>query len=691
VLFIYLLSALFATANAAKRVALVIGNSAYEKATPLINPKNDAADITVKLKSLGFEVVTGIDVGHRAMRRTVEKYLEALVDAEIAVFFYAGHALQVNGQNYLVPVDAELKSHLDLNFETIPVSFVMSNMEQLVKTNLVFLDACRDNPLAKNLKRSMGTRSALVAQGLASIGTGVGTLVAYATEPGNVALDGKGRNSPYTAALLKHLGTPGEGIIRNLVSVRNDVLAATKGKQVPWEHSSLTGEIVLKRALQPVPAKPEPEAVAQKPNPTVELAYWNSIESANKRVYYETYMKRYPKGLFKDIAQLKIAELGEKVVDGSKVEKPVGVTQIDENAASKIATDAAILKDKENKATERIAETARLAAAAKKQAAIEVEKIAAEKLATQEAERLRIAQEASREKEALRAAEEQRRAEVEQREAEIAAEKDAAKQAAFEASTNKIAALKIARDKLAKEKAERQAAELLAVEQAKLTNNTEPNDGDEKIVVAKLDTGSNIDTSPTAEVEESGQLEVPLSKRELARALQTELNRLGCSVGKIDGIWGRGSRRALKAFENHGEAKFVSLVPSQEILIELKVRSGRVCPCRNGFELIEGQCERVKRSASVDPQIPAKAKTKAIKPRKRAKKAKPVRNKNIKRKSKKPVKSRTKKSVIKRATARAKTRWCYRCPQTSNNAAQTRCFKRNQGSVQVDGRFCKAI
>ena len=123
-------------AFAAKRVALVIGNAAYEKASVLKNPRNDAEDLTKKLESFGFKVFVGLDLGHRAMRRTVERYLQSLSGADVALFFYAGHALQVNGQNYLVPVDAELQTHLDLNFETIPINFVLSNMEQLVKTSI---------------------------------------------------------------------------------------------------------------------------------------------------------------------------------------------------------------------------------------------------------------------------------------------------------------------------------------------------------------------------------------------------------------------------------------------------------------------------------------------------------------------------------------------------------------------------
>ncbi|MCB1041262.1 MAG: caspase family protein [Hyphomicrobiaceae bacterium] len=227
-------------------MALVIGNSAYSRAPQLANPRNDAGDMSAKLESLGFDVVSGFDLDLTQMRKTVREFINRLDGAKMALFFYAGHGLQVNGSNYLVPVDAELNSFEDLEFEALPVDVVVSAMERNTKTNLIVLDACRDNPLTRSLARSMGTRSTSVGQGLARIGSGVGTLVAFATQPGNVALDGKGRNSPFTGALLKHLGTPGQDITRDLILVRRDVLKATDGKQVPWENSSLTGEIVLK-------------------------------------------------------------------------------------------------------------------------------------------------------------------------------------------------------------------------------------------------------------------------------------------------------------------------------------------------------------------------------------------------------------------------------------------------------------
>ena len=238
----YLLLALPAAAD--KRVALVVGNSAYAHANPLPNPANDANDVAAALKDVGFEVILGIDLDKRAFDLKVRDFARALENADVALFFYAGHGLQASGRNYLVPIDAQLKGERDLDFEGVSADFILKQMEleRAGKTNIVFLDACRDNPLARNLARSMGTRSASIGRGLAPASTGLGTFIAYSTQPGNVAADGQGRNSPFTAALAQRVREPGRNLTSVMIDVRKDVLAATGGKQVPWDHSALTGD-----------------------------------------------------------------------------------------------------------------------------------------------------------------------------------------------------------------------------------------------------------------------------------------------------------------------------------------------------------------------------------------------------------------------------------------------------------------
>lgn len=231
---------------AADRVALVIGNGAYQSATRLANPANDATDIAKALRTIGFDVVEGVDVDRRTMEVRIREFSRKLPDAKVALFFYAGHGMQVAGKNYLVPVDAKLEQAGDLALDTVDVHVVLQQMESQKRVNLVFLDACRDNPLARSLAKSFGSsRSGAVGQGLASIQSAIGTMIAFATQPDNVALDGNGRNSPFTTALLKHIHTPGLDISVMMRRVRTDVLAATGERQVPWDHSSLTDAVTL--------------------------------------------------------------------------------------------------------------------------------------------------------------------------------------------------------------------------------------------------------------------------------------------------------------------------------------------------------------------------------------------------------------------------------------------------------------
>src|SRR5262245_33391154 len=236
-----------ALANAAiaqSRVALVVGNSAYQNAPALANPKNDAHDMGAALQGVGFDVVEAFDTDRRRLDGALRAFTDKLARADVALFYYAGHGLQVGVENYLVPIDAKLDRERDLEFETVKLDFVLRQMEleREGKTSIVILDACRDSPLTRNLARTMGTRSAAIGRGLAATSTGLGTFIAYSTQPGNVALDGAGRNSPFASALIKHIPDRGRNLPATMIEVRKEVVAATNGAQVPWDHSALTGD-----------------------------------------------------------------------------------------------------------------------------------------------------------------------------------------------------------------------------------------------------------------------------------------------------------------------------------------------------------------------------------------------------------------------------------------------------------------
>ncbi|HEU0058536.1 MAG TPA: caspase family protein [Hyphomicrobiaceae bacterium] len=298
-------------AHAEKRVALVIGNSGYQNTSELRNPSNDATDVTAALRRLGFQVTDGRDLDKRAMERSIRQFGLSLEGADVALFFYAGHGIQVGGQNYLVPIDARLASEGDVDFETLPLSLVLKQMEREAKTSLVLLDACRDNPLARNLARTMGTRAITIGTGLAEVKTGIGTLIGFSTQPGNVAADGVGRNSPYAGALLNHIESSNKDVSGILVEVRNDVLRATNGTQVPWEHTSLTGQVYFRDA----PAPPSEPVLGAPASPSgrnydkeMEIAFWNAVKDSKSPVVLRTYLDRFPKGTFAGLARVLVEE-----------------------------------------------------------------------------------------------------------------------------------------------------------------------------------------------------------------------------------------------------------------------------------------------------------------------------------------------------------------------------------------------
>jgi hypothetical protein len=247
------------SAVAEKRVALVIGNGGYQNATPLPNPPNDARDVGAALTRTGFETIVGVDLDRAGMDRAAVSFTRAARDADVAVFYYSGHALQFAGVNYLMPVDAKLTDEADLRLMS-RVDDVVADLQQARNLRILVLDACRDNPFAEALKRSIGrTRGASLGRGLAKIDSPQGMIVAYATQAGRTAEDGSGRNSPYTSAFLKHIETPEEiGTVFRRVSA--DVYDATRRTQLPELSLSLIGEFYLRgrpSAGSAAPAKPD--------------------------------------------------------------------------------------------------------------------------------------------------------------------------------------------------------------------------------------------------------------------------------------------------------------------------------------------------------------------------------------------------------------------------------------------------
>lgn len=258
-----------------KRQALVIGNSDYRQTSPLRNPVSDARSIAAKLKALGFSVDLGINLTHVKMEQLQKNFVRKLDETDIALFFYAGHGLQVAERNYLVPIDAKLEVESDIEFETVALRKLLDAIVQRAGVALVFLDACRNNPLANRIR----------TRGRGAIGRGIivepmeggELLIAYATDPGKVADDGEGQHSPFTAALLAHLGTPGLEVQQMMKRVTQSVFKETAGRQRPWQSATLQQEVFLAADAARPPANPaatpavaqplRPPAVAAAPTP----------------------------------------------------------------------------------------------------------------------------------------------------------------------------------------------------------------------------------------------------------------------------------------------------------------------------------------------------------------------------------------------------------------------------------------
>lgn len=288
------------------RTALVIGNSAYRDA-PLVNPTNDAEDVAKRLSELGFRVMLHLNANQRQMKQAIRSYASTLKAGGVALFFYAGHGVQSRNRNYLLPVNADVQNEYELEDEAVDANLVIGAMDEAqTRVNIVILDACRNNPFAKSFRSAQ--------QGLAQMDAARGSLIAFATSPGSVAADGIGRNGTYSKHLLQSLTVPDVEVERVFKRVAQGVSTETRGRQIPWTSSSLTGDFFFAipggRLAQ---AKTEPAPVPVIGNNSiqlqVELAFWDTIKASTMVEDYEEYLKRFPDGQFTGLARIRIRAL----------------------------------------------------------------------------------------------------------------------------------------------------------------------------------------------------------------------------------------------------------------------------------------------------------------------------------------------------------------------------------------------
>ncbi len=302
------------TAAAEKRVALVIGNGAYQKVSQLPNPGRDATAVEALLRRAGFAVVeVRRDLTRVAMLGALRDFSEQVRDADIAVVFYAGHGMEMDGSNYLIPVDAALERDIDVKDEAVALERVAELIEPAKRLRLIILDACRDNPFTRSMRRSVGKRS--IGRGLAQVEPTSDTLIGFAAKAGSTAEDGQGSNSPYTSALLKHLTTPGLDVQLALRRVRDEVLKSTNGKQEPFTYGSLGGaEIALVpggAGGQPLAQMP-PQSIVPAGAPVVSAAAreWQHLDKSSA-VELNVFIERHGASAEAAYARARLKEVEE--------------------------------------------------------------------------------------------------------------------------------------------------------------------------------------------------------------------------------------------------------------------------------------------------------------------------------------------------------------------------------------------
>ena len=537
--FLFLIGFLFCLsadpALADKRVALVIGMSKYQQVPRLANPARDADVVAALFKQGGFDIVNNQrDLGIVDLRRVIREFSETSRDADIAVVYYAGHGIEVDGTNYLVPADAKLVSDFDIEDETVSLDRVLKALEGTKRLRLVILDACRDNPFANTMKRSLASRS--VGRGLAKIEPAMSdTLIAFAAKAGAVASDGDGANSPFATALVKHIAEPGLDLRLAFGRVRDDVLKSTGNRQEPFVYGSLGGQTM---SLVPPAAKPvDPETEAR-------VDYELAAQIGTKEAW-DSFLASHPNGLYANLARAQTSKLA--AAQESRTKADDARRDAEEQAALKAAELRKQLEEQSQRQTAEAKQ--KLSEQAKKDL---------------EEARRQVAEQAKKELD-----EAKRQVELAQQQAE------AARQQVEEAKRQAIA------------EAQRQV-ELAKAEAAKRAVK-ETNKETSKEDAGKL---ASLTPDPTAPKPPASP---QIDQADVTRLLQAHLKRVGCNAGNVDGTWDDSSRKALELFNKNANTQFDVKVASLDALDVVRSKTDRVCPliCAKGQKEDGGRCVQI--------------------------------------------------------------------------------------------------
>jgi hypothetical protein len=549
--------ALFAAGNGAlaeKRVALVIGNSAYEKVPSLPNPANDAAAMAAMFKSAGFDLVDlRQNLKNAELRKALNDFFDGAKDADAAVVYYAGHGVEVDGSNYMVPVDAVLARDRDVYDEAISLERVLQSIDSARQLRLVILDACRDNPFARSMKRTLASRA--ISRGLAGVEPSrTNTLIAFAARAGSTADDGDNGHSPFTTALLNHLTTPGLDLRKAFGMVRDDVMTSTNDRQEPFVYGSLGGaDVTLVPGLVGTAGVVDEAAQLRRD--------YEMADHVGTKEAWDYFLAAHGKGYYADLAKAQRNKLAAEEAQAAAVEK------------AKAAEDTRIEAEKSRHQEEAQAAAVERAKALEQAKAADEARIAAEKAAqaaqakAAEAEQARQAALSKADQDARLAAE--RITKLEQ------ARRDALEQARLAREANQAEAEKAANDTAR----QLEEARVASIEQAKrddVDNAAKVSRASEKM--ASLGVDDQKSTPPLA--------------ADIPRLLQAELRRVGCFVGSVDGQWTAAAQQALSLFNRSSGMTLDVKAASLDALDVVKGKSGRVCPlqCATGYRADGERC-----------------------------------------------------------------------------------------------------
>jgi hypothetical protein len=574
-------------AHAEKRVALVIGNGAYQNVAKLANPIKDATAVAEMFKKAGFDwVKMRQDVGNLEFKRALREFNDAAQDADIAVVYYAGHGIQIRDINYMIPVDAKLASEIDAEDEAVSLDRIQQALEDVKRLRLIILDACRDNPFGRTMKRRVAMRG--IAGGLAKTEPTLSdTLIAYAAKAGSTADDGDAQNSPFAAALIKNLAIPGLDIRLAFGRVRDEVMKRTGNRQEPFVYGSIGGDAI---SLVPAPVQPKVEALSD-----VKGDY-ELVERIGTKKAWEVFLSSHKDGLYAELARAQLAKLKQAEEKAQASTPPPAVVPV--AAAQPPATRAGEQRlalaeppaapkprgptTEERRAWERTDKSDRdglrkfiakysnspLAETAKNRLDV------LDRDAQEREEKARADREAARQRdeEAKRLKAEEAARSLAEREAAKKRDEEARQAKANEAA-RKPSDATCGRDEQKLESLRGSASQGWAQEDLKRLQHDTTCESVRSAVVALL-------TPPAAKEPQRAPAPVapPVNTPELIVSAQSELRRLGCFAGEEDGKLDAGTRDALKRYLSEKGRPTKDLKVTDNLVADLKDQTKRVCP-----------------------------------------------------------------------------------------------------------------